>query len=361
MMVQVAECLRRKHDSHLLPCVRSSSNSTERQMQLEESQLLEPQNLNKCCTVFGKKHLEKKPLEQVESEPSELLDRLRYQRTVKQLDPSKGARVSILLEKMKVDCQLKGIQVDLLKDSYGVMLSLATVSKIQSPFFVVPSLKALVLSLVWKHSCSWTKYVVENNFLTAQSKQADASAEAFEMDEIAWPENGTADATPPCSEISLIKQWGPLKKEMFVLEWYHAGHMLLQEWNFMLQVKHAFDDAAHAPKLSSLKQANSLPNLLTSGRNQLNESTVLSEIAWVNSAHLSRRTREHAWQSLVSYSLFFFFLPLLCLLPCLRKFSPILTALDLLQRWLMWQCVVTHDTNVQKPVNSWRWCHDYVK
>ena len=61
--------------------------------------------------VFGEKNLEKQPLKEVESEPSNLLDRLRYQRTVKQLDPSKEARVSLLLERLKVDCQLKGIQV----------------------------------------------------------------------------------------------------------------------------------------------------------------------------------------------------------------------------------------------------------
>ena len=69
---------------------------------------------NRLCTtaaVFGEKNLEKNPLVEVAREPIELLDRLRYQRTTKQLDPAKEARIKELLDRILTDCKIKGIQV----------------------------------------------------------------------------------------------------------------------------------------------------------------------------------------------------------------------------------------------------------
>ena len=61
--------------------------------------------------MFGEKNLEKKPLVEVAREPIELLDHLRYQRTTKQLDPAKEARIKELLDRILTDCKIKGIQV----------------------------------------------------------------------------------------------------------------------------------------------------------------------------------------------------------------------------------------------------------
>jgi len=65
--------------------------------------------------VFGEKDLEKDPLKEVSNEPLHLLapliDRLRHSRATKQLEPSKEAHISELLERLLTDCKIKGIQV----------------------------------------------------------------------------------------------------------------------------------------------------------------------------------------------------------------------------------------------------------
>jgi len=66
--------------------------------------------------VFGEKDLEKDPLKEVSNEPLHLLapliDRLRHSRATKQLEPSKEAHISELLERLLTDCKIKGIQVN---------------------------------------------------------------------------------------------------------------------------------------------------------------------------------------------------------------------------------------------------------
>ncbi|KAK9813681.1 hypothetical protein WJX73_003195 [Symbiochloris irregularis] len=61
--------------------------------------------------VFTRKNLEKDPGAYVPEEPTELLDRHRYQRCAKTLDEAKEARLAELLARMSRQCRVEGIQV----------------------------------------------------------------------------------------------------------------------------------------------------------------------------------------------------------------------------------------------------------
>eukprot|EP00879_Flechtneria_rotunda_P009058 GHRR01009483.1.p1 GENE.GHRR01009483.1~~GHRR01009483.1.p1 ORF type:complete len:230 (+),score=78.34 GHRR01009483.1:148-837(+) len=62
-------------------------------------------------SVFTKPHLEKDPLAHVPAEPSELLDRLRYQRSNRNLGPEKEAKLAELMSRISDTCSKRGILI----------------------------------------------------------------------------------------------------------------------------------------------------------------------------------------------------------------------------------------------------------
>jgi len=55
--------------------------------------------------------LEKDPLKEVPAEPSELLDKTRYDFSSKQLPEEREAQLESIMSKLREECQIKGIMV----------------------------------------------------------------------------------------------------------------------------------------------------------------------------------------------------------------------------------------------------------
>ncbi len=55
--------------------------------------------------------MEKDPLKEVPAEPSELLDKTRYDFSSKQLPEEREAQLESIMSKLRVECQIKGIMV----------------------------------------------------------------------------------------------------------------------------------------------------------------------------------------------------------------------------------------------------------
>lgn len=60
-------------------------------------------------SIFTKPNLENSPLECVPSEPSDLLDRERYQRSSRQLDDDKEAKLQLITERLAELCSKRGV------------------------------------------------------------------------------------------------------------------------------------------------------------------------------------------------------------------------------------------------------------
>ncbi|KAI8475036.1 MAG: flagellar associated protein [Monoraphidium minutum] len=65
--------------------------------------------LDDVDAVFTKKHLERTPLEHVPAEPSELLDRNRYQRSSRDIGPEKEAALAAVMARIGEACHKRGI------------------------------------------------------------------------------------------------------------------------------------------------------------------------------------------------------------------------------------------------------------
>lgn len=61
--------------------------------------------------VFTENELEKDPLKEVPAEPYELLDKTRYDFSSKQLPEEREAQLESIMNKLRVECQIKGIMV----------------------------------------------------------------------------------------------------------------------------------------------------------------------------------------------------------------------------------------------------------
>ncbi len=55
--------------------------------------------------------MEKDPLKEVPAEPSELLDKTRYDFSSKQLPEEREAQLESIMSKLREECQIKGIMV----------------------------------------------------------------------------------------------------------------------------------------------------------------------------------------------------------------------------------------------------------
>jgi len=64
-----------------------------------------------CAAVFTENELEKDPLKEVPAEPSELLDKTRYDFSSKQLPEEREAQLESIMSKLREECQIKGIMV----------------------------------------------------------------------------------------------------------------------------------------------------------------------------------------------------------------------------------------------------------
>ncbi|DBA80843.1 hypothetical protein WJX77_010114 [Trebouxia sp. C0004] len=62
-------------------------------------------------TVFTENELEKDPLKEVPAEPSELLDKTRYDFSSKQLPEERETQLESIMNKLREECQIKGIMV----------------------------------------------------------------------------------------------------------------------------------------------------------------------------------------------------------------------------------------------------------
>lgn len=64
--------------------------------------------------MFTESELEKDPLKEVPSEPYELLDKTRYDFSSKQLPLDREAQLDSIMNKLREECQIKGIMVNIL-------------------------------------------------------------------------------------------------------------------------------------------------------------------------------------------------------------------------------------------------------
>lgn len=61
--------------------------------------------------MFTESELEKDPLREVPAEPYELLDKTRYDFSSKQLPLDREAQLDNIMNKLREECQIKGIMV----------------------------------------------------------------------------------------------------------------------------------------------------------------------------------------------------------------------------------------------------------
>lgn len=66
-----------------------------------------------ACAVFTESELEKDPLRNVPAEPYELLDKTRYDFSSKQLPAEREVQLESIMNKLREECQIKGIMVQL--------------------------------------------------------------------------------------------------------------------------------------------------------------------------------------------------------------------------------------------------------
>ena len=64
-----------------------------------------------ALAVFTESELEKDPLRDVPAEPYELLDKTRYDFSSKQLPLDREAQLDNIMNKLREECQIKGIMV----------------------------------------------------------------------------------------------------------------------------------------------------------------------------------------------------------------------------------------------------------